>query len=237
MKDLFEEMKELSLDEDLPKDLAAAFRRGAEVPRGADDMRWGYGDISKKPDIDFKNSTYTEITPEEALKLYKAGDSKNVFAILGGQLANTYLTTDENGAQKRAYDFKAISDGSDEFRKDNGKMGGNSMWLSPKEFYKNASKIYLANEVKIDPDLRAERAKNPESRYSDYNRKGMIRDLANHKTPKPTPKTSEFYPNRNLRQILFDDDNGKAKYFSSYVNGLDIDGQKLDATQFYPAEV
>lgn len=236
MKDLFEEMKELSLDEDLPKDLAAAFRRGSEVPRGADDMRWGYGNIARRPDIDFKNSTYTEITPEEALKLYKAGDSKNVFAILGGQLANTYLTTDENGAQKRAYDFKATSDGSEAFRKDNGKMGGNSMWLSPKEFYKNASKIYLANEVKVDPDLRSERAKNPESRYSDYNRRGSARDIANKKIPKPTPRSDEFYPNRMFNQIDFDD-NGNARYRNTYVNRVYVNGQNLDYQQFYPVEV
>jgi len=235
--DMFEEIRDLELDEDLPKDLAKAFRNSFERPRDADTSKhkYGYGNIkgsnfNTHPDIDFKNSTYTEITPEEALRLYKEGNSRNVYAILGGQLANTYLETDANGAQKRAYDFKAITDGSEAFNKANGKAGQNSMWLSPKEFYNNASKIYLANEVATDQAKINARATNPESKYNS--------GTANSKIPAPTLKNSNKPSGVQI-------EGNTAAYRSGYVSDQRIPGVekyakpdgRLDPYGFYPVEV
>ena len=232
MEDLFEEVY---LNEDLPKDLAKAFRRGFERPRNADYSKhnYGYGDIKNKPTIDFKNSTYTEITPEQALQLYKNGDSRNVLAIIDGQLANTYLETDSDGNKKRTYDFKATGSGPS-FTKENGKVGNNSMWLSPKEFYNNADKIYLANEVGIDQALRDKRRKNPEGRYNPNNR-GSI---ANATVSQPRKKQAAGgLSSRYLSKIDFDS-NGNARYDSSYVSGYaDSNGQRLDQSKFYPLSV
>lgn len=237
MNDLFEEIRDLELDEDLPKDLAKAFRRGFEQPRGADERthRYGYMNIGNRSPIDFKNSTYTEITPEEALKLYKEGNSRNVYAILGGQIANTYLGTGENGEQKRLYDFKAVSDGSDEFKKANGKAGNNSMWLSPKEFYNNASKIYVANEVNVDPDLRNKRAENPESRYNWGN--ASAGNTAQKPIPAPRQrKDSEAYPRAITSRITFDG-NGKARYESGYLTNVrDNNGQPMSSRGYYSVD-
>lgn len=127
--DLFEEIRDLELNEDLPKDLAKAFRTSFAVPReGSRYTPGNYGNITYMPDIDFKNSTYTEISPEEALKLYKAGQSRNVLCLFNGQLANTYLDITSEGS-KRQYDFKAEYRGGDKapFTKDNGKVGNNTM--------------------------------------------------------------------------------------------------------------
>lgn len=230
MKDLFEEMKELELNEDLPKDLAKAFKNSFDQPRDANQREAGYSanykNIKRRPNIDFKNSTYTEISPEEALQLYKSGNSRNVLAIIKGSLANTYFTTDENGVKRRTYDYKASVGG---LEKKNGKRVENSMQLSPEEFYNNADKIYLANEVEVDPALRAERAKNPESRY---NNSGF-----NKPSRKPSPINGI---NANLNLIDIKDDT--ARYRSMYVQDLSVNDSsgnpmRLDRDKYYPLDV
>ena len=222
MEDLFEE---IYLDEDLPKDLAKAFRNSFERPRDADSSKHarGYGNIETKPDIDFKNSTYTEITPDEAIQLYKSGDSRNVLAIIDGQLANTYLKIEPDGTKKRAYDFKAVGSG-EAFKKENGKIGNNSMWLSPKEFYNNASKIYVANEVEVDPNLRARRAENPESKYNS--------SFFNSKKVLPRKKSAVGI---HSDQISFDS-NGNARYDSSYTGDNTYNGKRMSRNEYYPVD-
>ena len=229
--DLFEEVRDLELNEDLPKDLAKAFRSYFATPReGGKYSSGNYGGIGRRPNVDFKNSTYTEITPEQALQLYKDGQSRNVLCLFNGQLANTYLETSPDG-NKRTYDFKAEYNGGDKapFTKANGKVGNNTMWLSPKEFYNNADKIYVADEVEVDPSLRAERAKNPESRYNS--------NMAQRALPKIRKKTSG---NINGSYISFTNDNTKARYRSSYVdNQYIINGQStlLSSQEYYPVDV
>ena len=229
--DLFEEVRDLELNEDLPKDLAKAFRSYFATPReGGKYSSGNYGGIGRRPNVDFKNSTYTEITPEQALQLYKDGQSRNVLCLFNGQLANTYLETSPDG-NKRTYDFKAEYNGGDKapFTKANGKVGNNTMWLSPKEFYNNADKIYVADEVEVDPSLRAERAKNPESRYNS--------SVAQRALPNIRKKTSG---NINGSYISFTNDNTKARYRSSYVDSqYIINGQStmLSSQEYYPVDV
>ena len=214
--DLFEEVRDLELNEDLPKDLAKAFRSYFATPReGGKYSSGNYGGIGRRPNVDFKNSTYTEITPEQALQLYKDGQSRNVLCLFNGQLANTYLETSPDG-NKRTYDFKAEYNGGDKapFTKANGKVGNNTMWLSPKEFYNNADKIYVADEVEVDPNLRAERAKNPESRYNS--------SIAQRALPNIRKKTPG---NINGRYIFFKGDNTKARYASSYMDNQLTEGK------------
>lgn len=109
---------------------------------------------------DFANSDYQEITPEEAYKLFKAEQSRNVHVVIGGKLANVYIATDPTtGKKKTTYDFKCRGN----FVKDNGKQVENSAWLTPRELYERADKIYLVNETPMDQALLAKRAENPES--------------------------------------------------------------------------
>lgn len=229
--DLFEEVRDLELNEDLPKDLAKAFRSYFATPREGGRYSGGnYGGISRRPNVDFKNSTYTEITPEQALQLYKDGQSRNVLCLFNGQLANTYLETSPDG-NKRTYDFKAEYNGGDKapFTKANGKVGNNTMWLSPKEFYNNADKIYVADEVEVDPNLRAERAKNPESKYN------------SNMAQRALPKIRKRAPgNINSNYISFYNDNTKARYRSSYMDApFIINGQtaQLSSQEYYPIDV
>ena len=150
--------------------------------------------------------------------------------MFNGQLANTYLETSPDG-NKRTYDFKAEYNGGDKapFTKANGKVGNNTMWLSPKEFYNNADKIYVADEVEVDPNLRAERAKNPESRYNS--------NMAQRALPKIRKKSPG---NINSSYIFFKDDNTKARYRSSYMDApFTINGQttQLNSMDYYPVDV
>ena len=233
--DIFEEIRDLELNEDLPKDLAKAFKNSFERPRDAEygKHEMGYGNIlakggsSYRPLVDFKNSTYTEISPEEALKLYKSGNSRNVYAIFNGnKLANTYLNIDPStGAKSRKYDFKAVANG---LEKKNGNRVENTMQLSPEEFYNNATKIYVANEVGVDQGKRDKRAENPESEYNN--------PAVKQPTPKPILKNNN---NINMRRI--DIRNGLGKYDSRYVDNavVNFDGSNmtLNSRQYYPLEV
>ena len=151
--------------------------------------------------------------------------------MFNGQLANTYIDQPTPDVKKRSYDFKAEYNGGskDAFKKDNGKAVANSMMLSPKEFYNNADKIYVANEVEVDPNLRAERAKNPESRYNS--------NMAQRALPKIRKKSPG---NINSSYIFFKDDNTKARYASSYMdNQFIINGQtaQLGSREYYPVDV
>ena len=175
--------EEKIIDEALPKDLAKAYKRNDILrPRETDNFDTvtngygGYKGINKGRDsgdrlTDFANSDYKQITPEEAMKRYKEGTSRNLYAVLGGKLVNAYWI-DKDGSKIRQYDYKAERDwttGSEPFQKENGKIGRNSTDLTPKEIYNNASAIYEVNEVDLDPQLINDRRLNPESKYSTTN--------------------------------------------------------------------
>lgn len=177
--------EEKIIDEALPKDLAKAYKRNDILrPRETDNFDTvtngygGYRDINRGRDTgkrltDFANSDYKQITPEEAMKRYKAGTSRNLYAVLGGKLVNAYWVN-KDGSKIRQYDYKAERDyttGSAPFQKENGKIGKNSTDLTPKEIYNNASAIYEVNEVDLDPQLIIDRRVNPESKYSTTNTK------------------------------------------------------------------
>lgn len=190
--------KEKIIDEAIPRDLAKAYKRNDILtPReGGDpftDPYGGYKGINRPRGdarlTDFNSSEYKKITPEEAMQRYKAGTSRNIYAILGGKLVNAYWV-DKDGSKIRQYDYKAERDfdtGSEPFQKENGKIGRNSTDLTPKEIYNNASAIYEVNNVDLDPQMIADRRINPESRYSTTNTRDQ--SLAS-KSSKPQPVTA-----------------------------------------------
>lgn len=167
-----------SLNEALPKDLAKVYRKADNVVGGT---RWStgydsYNNINRKrvryderPTIDFEKSTYDEITPDEARAIRKAGDAKNLRVIFDGQL----VTFDEKGYQRDGY-YSAENRGyrkqNDRYRKTKtGKYASKSNGLSFDEVVDRADKIYLVNEVDIDPTLIDQRKQNPESIYGPRN--------------------------------------------------------------------
>jgi len=186
--------EEKIIDEALPKDLAKAYKRSDILtPREGGDSQtdsFGYKGINRGRSggrlTDFSGSDYKQITPEEAIKRYKEGTSRNLYAILGGKLVNAYWI-DKDGSKIRQYDYKAERDyetGAEPFQKENGKIGRNSTDLTPKEIYNNADIIYEVNEVDLDPQMLADRRINPESRYSTTNTRNTA--LAS-KSSKPQP--------------------------------------------------
>lgn len=167
-----------SLEEALPRDLAKVYRKADNVVGGT---RWStgydsYNNINRKraryderPTIDFEKSTYDEITPDEARAIRKAGDAKNLRVIFDGQL----VTFDEKGYQRDGY-YAAENRGyrkqNDRYRKTKtGKYASKSNGLSFDEVVDRADKIYLVNEVDIDPALISQRSQNPESIYGPRN--------------------------------------------------------------------
>lgn len=196
MKKLILNEGDTTLDEALPRDLARAYKGRLIVPRDAYMPSSGYGGINKptrsvsdrtapgiNTQIDFNSSEYKKITPEEALKLFKSGNSRNVYAVLDGKLANTYYVEGDDGRKTRKYDFKVErtwGSSAEAFKKKNGKIVDNTMLLTPEEFYNNAESIYIANEVKVDPEKIKARSTNPESprNYVDpYGKKYLTRKI------------------------------------------------------------
>jgi len=161
------------LDEALPGDLGNAYRKArATVGNGYSNTN-GYMGIANKQGvsnfrrtpIDFYNSEYTEITPEQALELKKQGRAEDVRVIFDGQL----VTFDKDGKQrtgKYAANFRRYNSDpgtAAKYMKKNGDILDSTRKLTFAEVVDRADKIYLANEVNVDPQLRADRQANPES--------------------------------------------------------------------------
>lgn len=170
---------EEDLEEALPKDLSGAYKRAqTKVGNNNGYTGLGYGNIgrtarpgynpygtSRRVNVDFQNSDYTEITPEEALALKKAGRAEEIRVIFDGQL----VTFDEEGKQrtgKYAAERNWRTSSPDKYTKKSGDVLDSSRKLTFAEVVDRADKIYLANEKGIDQTQRLARAENPESPYT-----------------------------------------------------------------------
>lgn len=225
------------LDEALPKPLAKAYKGAWEGRRdhnagelGPEGNYKGLGRNRGTVMTDFANSDYQEITPEEAYNLFKAEQSRNVHVVIDGKLANVYIATDPvTGKKKTTYDFKCRGN----FVKDNGKEVENSAWLTPKELYARADKIYLVNETPMDQALLAKRAENPESG------KKFAKGAYNRIKPelKSIPYSVKDKIKRN--QIKIDSKSGKGMYRtdSSYMQmAKDDNGNFMQPGEWYTAD-
>ena len=129
------------LTEKIPKDLAKAYR---------DANHWSYAnrnsDFTNK--IDLENSTYTEISPEEALELKKDGKLNTVRALVDGHLVTYYNDGQSEYFTElpRAKKYTTRT-GRDEY---------NSKYVPLKYVLNVADKIYVANEV-TNPEKMATR--------------------------------------------------------------------------------
>ena len=163
-EDYFEE----GLDEALPRDLSKAYRSAYDM-LGGNSTANGYKNIAgkalyKRPLVDFQNSNYTEITPEEAKAIRKAGDASMLRVIFDGQL----ITFNDKGEQRIGNYAAVRSYGSDTnkyTKTKNGKVVDKTNDLNFNEVVDRADKIYLVDEKNIDTNLMNQRAQNPESPY------------------------------------------------------------------------
>lgn len=129
------------LTEKIPKDLAKAYK---------DANHWSYAhrnsDFANK--VDLENSTYTEISPEQALELKKEGKLNSVRALVDGHLVTYYNDGQSEYFTElpRAKKYTTRT-GRDEY---------NSKYVPLKHVLSVADKIYVANEV-TNPEKMATR--------------------------------------------------------------------------------
>ena len=155
-----------ALNEALPRDLAGAYKSSSAYQVGTGYSTYmnlpSKNNPRKQPYFDPQKANYTEITPEEAIALKKAGRAEEIRVIFDGQL----VTFNEKGLQSSG---KYMAKGS--YQKDNGTFVDDTRQLTFNQIVKQADKIYLADELLYgDSELqtkRAERKLNPESRYPD----------------------------------------------------------------------
>ena len=170
--DFFEE----NLDEALPRDLSKVYKGAQNVLGGTRSSSYGnIGNKNYKTTVDFNRSDYQEITPEEAKAQRKAGNAKNLRVIFDGQL----ITFNEKGEQRIGNYAASRSYNSDKAKytkAKNGKIVDKTNGLSFDEVINGADKIYLTNEIPVDPAIRQARSTNPESPFYAGD-KGSVDDL------------------------------------------------------------
>ena len=171
---LNEGLNESEIEEAIPRELAQAYQK-ATSKIGGEYTRYGYGGISgrknnanRRVEVDFQNSDYTEITPAEALALKKQGRAEDVRAIFDGQL----VTFNDKGWQSTGNYSAERSWKSDaeKYRKKSGKVVNKSNGLTFEEVVTKADKVYVVNEKPVDSNIWAQRAKNPESPFTEIRR-------------------------------------------------------------------
>lgn len=166
-----------SLEEALPRDLAKAYDSPHKITGNSNahstERQFGYGSKKGVSSIDFQNSEYTEITPEEAIAMKKAGDAEKLRVIFDGQL----VTFDEKGKQTLGKFSARAGYGSNWDKYTGQSTTGLSAtnYMTFNQVVKNADKIYVADEKPIDRELQGERSENPESKH--YNKQLSDRDL------------------------------------------------------------
>jgi len=225
---------EEDLDEALPKDLAKAYKNHPfRVGSGAQNA--GYGNIKRKytnggtsidysrpAEIDFQNSTYEEITPEEALKLKREGHADELRMIFDGQLVA--VDKDARHVYKASRNWNSDYG---KYRKTNGDIAQHTSGLSFKQIVNGAEKIYRINEKPIDKDLQAERAKNPESIYFRYestpwdphNRWSSSSDIVNYRGDSYRGSELSYSTSRNIESYK--------KYYEESKQSAEKAKQKL----------
>ena len=164
-------LEEEDLDESLPKELADVMKGYTKSPSGN-----RYTPSRSKRDyhtpryyknitdntvsgVDFQNSNYTEITPEEAVRYKNNGRVQDIIIIYGGRL----ITFRPDGkqiyrAERTWEDSQAYPD---LFKRPNGDIVDSSTKLTFKTIATKADKIYLADEVEKDQELIQSRVDNP----------------------------------------------------------------------------
>jgi hypothetical protein len=153
LQDEFEFFNYNELDEALPFDLAKAYKN-----------RDGNRDYTRfNTNIDFENSDYTEVTPEEAKQIYKT-DPESLHLVIDGQL----ITFRENG--KPSLDYRIHWLNRDKFyTRASGEVIRDTKKMPASHLFSIASKIYKVDEKTKDQDLLNNRKQNPESPKYNYN--------------------------------------------------------------------
>lgn len=126
------------LQERIPKDLARAYDKS----RVHSYATRNYDSMGK---VDFENSEYTEITPEQALAMKKEGTLSTVKALVNGELVTFYNDgTQDNFIQYLPHNKKYTTrTGRDEY---------NSKYVPLKHILSVADKLYVADEKTVDPE-------------------------------------------------------------------------------------
>ena len=137
-----EELEESkSLNEKIPADLAKAYRQSAEYRRGEGALYIpDLGD--REGDLDFENTDYIEITPEEAEEYRKKREADKLRVIYWG---SAYMVDPRSFKLKPSTDIKP----EDEYITRTGRHINNSNYVPFSHMMEIADKIYYTNEGDI----------------------------------------------------------------------------------------
>ena len=154
-------LEEQELNEAIPFPLAQAMKNSDTShvkPKGEYDrtppyygrIKPTYGSGYSKPDIDFEKSTYTEITPDEAIQYKKDGRIQDLLIVYGGRL----ISFRENGkqlyrAERRGDDYQKYPN---LFKRPNGDIVDSTSKLTFNTIATTADHIYLKDEVSYNAD-------------------------------------------------------------------------------------
>ena len=179
------------LEEALPRDLADLYREKKTKlghSRNIDRPKFGYKKIRgfDPNGIDFENSEYTEITPEEAIAAKKRGDAEKLRIIFDGKL----VTYEADGKHQHFRAERDYNSDASKYKKPNGDRVDNSSKLTFNTVVQNADKIYITDEKdKVDYPDRGGDYQSP--RYGDRMRKDH-----------PEYSDTDYYSARFLRHGL-----------------------------------
>jgi len=116
--------------------------------------------------IDFQNSEYTEATPEDIFALRKAGQLSKARIVFDGQL----IAYDDNNKQLTKAIRWGLNNRDLYINSNNGTLADATTGIPFKDIVNRAEKLYIVDsEPGIDPQLRADRSANPDSRYYNPN--------------------------------------------------------------------
>ena len=126
------------LNEKVPKDLAKAYK-------ASNNTQWAHRDGDYINKIDFENSEYTEITPEQALALKKQGKLAQLRALVNGQLVTYYNDGSSN-------DYIQYLPYGKHYTTKTGRNEFNTKYIPLKHILSIADKLYLADETTVDSE-------------------------------------------------------------------------------------
>lgn len=140
-------LDEGDMDEAIPKNAIPAYKRHYNPNNTGTNA------------LDYQNSNLTEISPEDALKMVKAGEGGNLRMLIGNQLVK--LGNRNYGDN----DFRNQWVGTDRaYTTSRGNTVTDTKNMPAKHLFTIADKIYVADEKLKDRDLINARAENPESK-------------------------------------------------------------------------
>lgn len=127
-----------SLNEKIPADLAQAYKRGVEYRRGKD--AYYLPDLNdRRGELDFENTDYIEITPEEAEEYRRKGEADKLRVIYWG---NAYMVDPRSFKLKPSAGIKP----EDEYITRTGRSINTSNYVPFSHMMEIADKIYYTNE-------------------------------------------------------------------------------------------